>query len=215
MRRLTTLTLVSGAFALTTACAEGEDDLSDDEVQELRNGFVPDGPLGENPSLPGNGDLTIYFAGETGVPGCDIWDFSSNTVRNTQSPNRDVIFTVVGDDIRDPDGNLLCRRDGNELFERMRDPSNAVVFSVIGPFIFDGDLKLNGSILHNLIELKSKLLFTFHDKDVYDGLVLQGDMLVSANVNIRWSSRMRKFAIASLIAGECGGPGIPPHPDDH
>jgi hypothetical protein len=213
MRRLLTLTLVSGA-ALTTACAEAEDDLSDAEKQELRSGFFPDGGLGEDPSLPGNGDLTIYFAGDANIPGCDIWDFQSNGVSNAQSPNHDLIFTVEGDDIRDPNGDLLCRREGNELFERMRDPNEQVVFSVMGPFIFDGDLQLNGTFLQNLIELKSKLLYTFNGKDVYEGLVLGGEMLVSANVNIRWSSRMRKFAIASLIAGECGGPGIPPHPED-
>ena len=209
MRRLSLL----GAFALTTACAEGQDDLSDSEAQELRTGFLPDGGLGEDPNLPGNGDLTIYFAGDANIPGCDIWDFSSNGVHNAQSPTHDLIFTVDGDDIRAPGGDLLCRRDGNQLFERMRDPDDQVVFSVMGPFIFEGDLQLNGSMWQNLVELRSKLLYTFNDQDVYDGLVIEGDMLVSASVDIRWSSRMRKFAIASLIAGECGGPGIPPHPE--
>jgi hypothetical protein len=215
MRRLLTLSVIAGASALTTACAEGQDDLSDNEMQELRDGVWGDDGPGENPNLPGNGDLTIFFGEEEGIPGCDIWDFSSGTVHNAQDPSHDVIFTVEGDNILDPNGALLCQRDGNALVERILDAEDEAVFSILGPFVFEGELELGGGWIHDAYEMSSKLLYTFHRNDVYARFKHGGEVLVSADVNIRVSSKMRRFAIASLIAGECGGPGLPDHPDDH
>ena len=85
---------------------------------------------------------------------------------------------------------------------------------MIGPFIFDGELDLSGSWWQVLKELHRKLLYTFKGADVFDRYWWDDEKLVTADVNIALSSRMRKFTISSLIAGECGGPGLPDPPPD-
>ena len=211
MRAKLLLTIAAVWAGLLTGCADNEP--TDEEIQEFRNGIGDDNAGDE---YPGNGDITIYWANHAGVPGCDIWDFMSTGVHDAQDPNEPLILSVVGDEIIDANGTVQCYRSGNEFVDLVnRDANDEVVFSVLGRFVFDGELILDGTWWQNVQELHQKLLHTYEGEHVYDRYSYwgHGERLVSTDVELTHASKMRKFTISSLITAECGGPGLPPAPE--
>ncbi len=141
------------------------------------------------------------------------------------------ILQVTNGVFYDADGAPRCIIDGNELteFTRVRsfDAPGEVIFTVRGPFVFDGEVTFPKP--HNFKKkwgkhwkkkfkkakkkLKEQILFSYFLNYVYDGFFVGGDILFIADQNLMIQTRKRKFMFASAIAGECGAPGFT-DPDD-
>lgn len=182
------------------------------EMEEvLRAGSFP-----QPPQYPGNGDLTIYYGPSTAIEDCLIYDMVGTSVHQGSADTGPVILQVSGTDIVDPLTNAsVCHREGNELVERVivGGPGGDVLFTVLGKWVFEGDLDFaNKSLLQILLDLQDQLLYTFSGTHVYDGSEYDGEILVTTTAPITLASRQRKLVISALIAGECGGLGLPDHP---
>ncbi len=187
------------------ACAESGDDLGESDFRHLPF------PGGIPPELR-EPDTKIYH-GSDASDDCLIWDISDGTTLDPATG--EVIHQITNGVFYDRDGDPVCVMDGNELTEfnvvrSAADPTD-VVFTVRGPFVFEGELNLAGkNKWQRLQEMRSKLLFTFFFEHVFDGPVWHDDILVTADTNLIIQIKQRKLQIASLITGECGGPGLEP-----
>ena len=192
--------LLSMGLLTLPACAETGGDLNEEEFRHF--------PVPPDLQQP---DTGIYDPEDD----CLIWDISNGT---GYSPSGEVVLDIIDGVFYDPDGVAVCVMDGNELseFRTVRSTANPddVVFTVRGPFIFEGSLDLEGkNKWQRILEMRSKLLFTFFFEHVFEGPVWHNNIVVTADTNIMIQTRQRKLQIASLITGECGGPGLPdPHP---
>ncbi len=197
------------AVGLVCACAtsdEGNPDRAEMEAT-LRAGIFP-----EPANYPGNGDLTIYEGQNTASEPCRIYDILGTQVNASQVNGGQGIMNIVGNSIVDPTTGLaICTREGNELFERVRDGSSGsgeVLFTVVGRWVFEGELNLNGNILQILNQLDEQLLYTFQGPHIYEHSPWDGEILATATKPLTNANKTRKLVITSLIAGECGGLGL-------
>ena len=195
-------------IGLVGACGatEGNPDRAEME-QTLRSGVFP-----EPANYPGNGDLAIYEGSSTASEPCRIYDIAGTQVHASQQSGTPAIMDIVGNSIVDPTtGEAICTREGNELFERVRaggDGNGAVLFTVFGRWVFDGEIDLSGNLLTVLQRLDDQLLYTYQGPHIYEHSPWDGDILATSTAPLQNANKTRKLVIASLIAGECGGLGL-------
>jgi hypothetical protein len=199
--------LVAG---LVCACAtsSSDDDPNRAELEEtLRTGLFP-----FPPNYPGNGDLALYEGTTTASGDCLIYDILGTQVHAGAGVNAPTIMTIVGDSIVDPaTGLAVCTRDGNALIERVHvgaNTSGEVLFTVVGRWVFEGELELDGNILQVLAQLDDQLLYTFEGPHIYEHSPWDGEILATATKPLTNASKTRKLVLTSLVAGECGGLGL-------
>ncbi len=193
-------TLLPLVFLTLPACADTGDDLGESDFRDI--------PTGPGSIL--EPDTTIYH-GSSASDDCVIWDVTDGTTLDPQTG--EVLQQITDGVFYDRDGIPVCVMDGNELssIQIVRSAANPddVVFTVRGPFVFEGELNLAGKNKWQRIkEMRSKLLFTFFFEHVFEGPVWQDNILVTADTNLMIQIKQRKLQIASLITGECGGPGL-------
>ncbi|HWB81796.1 MAG TPA: hypothetical protein VG755_42835 [Nannocystaceae bacterium] len=195
------------AVGLVGGCAtsEGNPDRAEMEAT-LRAGLFP-----EPANYPGNGDLAIYEGTNTASEPCRIYDIAGTQVHATQQPGAPAVMDIVGNSIVDPTtGQAICTRQGNQLYEQVivGGAGGDVLFTVIGRWVFEGELNLNGNILQILAQLDDQLIYTFQGPHIYEHSPWDGDILATATQPLTNANKTRKLVIASLIAGECGGLGL-------
>jgi hypothetical protein len=201
-------TTLAMALVCACACAASERGPESEEIEAtLRAGGFP-----SPANYPGNGDIAIYEGNSTASEECLIYTTVGTEVHqgSAQGP---VIANVVGNTIVDPTtGTTLCTRDGNELVERVRIgamQTDAVLFTVIGRWVFDGDIVLTGKTLPQILaELDEKLLYTFDGTHIYDHSPWDGEVLATATAPLSNASKTRKLVLSAMIAAECGGLGL-------
>lgn len=155
-------------------------------------------------ALPGDGDLKIYDGPVAGPPSGPVWDIVDDDV--IESSSGGLLISVVGDEIYDASGTLVCARypagtDGSTLHEELRDGNGQVHFTVMNKWVFYGSQQLPNPDF-------DQLAFTFQGDQVFEGPLADDIVLVTATENIQKSGDMRKLVIAALIDGHCGAPGL-------
>lgn len=198
---------VMALAVVLVGCGAAEDNPELAEMEAVyRNGASP-----YPANYPGNGNIGIYEGPSAASEDCLIYTTIGTDVHagNASGP---VIMSIVGNDIVDPvSGAVMCSRDGNELVERVRSggPGGPVLFTVMGRWIFDGDISTQGKSWLEVVQyFDDKLLYTFQGAHVYEHAPYDGEILVTATKPIARSNQMRKLVISSLIAAECGGLGL-------
>jgi hypothetical protein len=196
------------AVGVVCACATSEGNPDRDEMEAtLRAGMFP-----EPADYPGNGDLTIYEGVGTSSEPCRIYDILGTQVNASQVNDGEGIMNIVGDSIVDPaTGLAVCTREGNELFERVRDGGDGdgpVLFTVVGRWVFEGELNLQGNIVQVLQQLDDQLIYTFQGPHIWEHSPWDGEILATATQPLTNANKTRKLVLSSLIAGECGGLGL-------
>jgi hypothetical protein len=196
-------------------CGAAEDNPELAEMEAVYRSGSPAYPA----VYPGNGDIGIYEGPSAASEDCLIYTTVGTDVHagNASGP---VIMRIVGNDIVDPaSGAVMCSRDGNELIERVRSggPEGPVLFTVMGRWIFEGDINTHGKSWLEVVQyFNEKLLYTFQGAHVYEHAPYDGEILVTATKPIAQSNQMRKLVISSLIAAECGGLGLyGEEPEEH
>jgi hypothetical protein len=203
------------AVGFVCACATSDGNPDRDEMEAtLRSGMFP-----EPANYPGNGDLTIYEGVGTASEPCRIYDILGTQVNASQVNDGAGIMNIVGDSIVDPaTGLAVCTREGNELFERVRDGGDGdgpVLFTVVGRWVFEGELNLQGNIMQVLQQLDDQLIYTFQGPHIWEHSPSDGEILATATQPLTNANKTRKLVISSLIAGECGGLGLYVLEGDH
>ncbi|MBX7083079.1 MAG: hypothetical protein K1X88_27985 [Nannocystaceae bacterium] len=201
-------TALALAMALVCACATSERGPESAEIEAtLRAGGFP-----SPANYPGNGNIGVYEGNSTASEECLIYTTVGTEVH--QGPaDGPIIANIVGNTIVDPTtGATLCTRDGNELVERVRVgalETDTVLFTVIGRWVFDGDIVLTGKTLPQILaELDQKLLYTFDGPHIYDHSPWDGEVLATATAPLSNASKTRKLVLSAMIAAECGGLGL-------
>ncbi len=88
-------------------------------------------------------------------------------------------------------------------------PGGDVLFTAFGRWVFEGELDFEGDSLAQIAgELVDQLAFTFQGPHIYDGLHVQGDIVVTSTKPLTHASIQRKLVVAAMLTGECGGLGI-------
>jgi len=207
MRGVVVLALVSGLFG----CAAADDGDSDEMMWALRSGVFP-----SPPNYPGNGDLSIYAGHTTASEDCLIYDILGPDVHDgAASDGAPVLVTIVGDAIQTPEGATLCTVEGDALVDRVRTggPEGPVLFTSFGRWVFEGEVDVSGGSLHEIVAaLGEQLVFSFYGPHIYDGSILSGEVVATATKPLTHASTNRKLLVAAMLAGECGGLGIPEEP---
>lgn len=160
----------------------------------------------EAPGLVTDGDLTLSRQGLDG--GGVIIDFDIVGVAAYDRMGGQV-QQLTDDTISSPDGQVLCTRTTNNGFVQLRDADGDVLFSSFGPFVFDGQLDLEGQGgAQQFQTLMGQLRFSYNFDTVIEGLANSGTEMVQASAPIQFSSGWRKLVIASLVDGYCGSNGL-------
>jgi hypothetical protein len=119
------------------------------------------------------------------------------------------IQVISNGGIASPDGELLCSFTSSGAFSQLRDADNDVIFSALGPFVFEGQPQLAGkNAFQQAQTLMAHLRFSYDFDLLVEGPVSSGEEMVEANVPIQFSSSNRKLVIASLVDGYCGSEGL-------
>ncbi len=209
MRRLLPVLFCVAASTGLAACdQEPVSGPTTDEELELFNVARAANGNGNGNGNGGDGDLTLSrpAGGNGGGGDIIVFDIVGITARNGVGAT---VQVVTESQISSPDGQLLCTKATQGAFTQLRDADGDVLFSSLGPFVFDGQPDLankNGD--QQFQELASHLRFTFANKVVVEGFANSGSDLVNADVKIQASSSWRKVVIASLVDGVCGSDGL-------
>jgi hypothetical protein len=201
MRYVMALALVLGA------CGETEVNPELAEMEEVfRAGAFP-----SPPNYPGNGNIAIYEGDSATSEDCLIYTTVGTDVHQG-SASGPAIMRIQGNSILDPATNqVMCSRDGNELVDRVRagGPDGPVLFTVMGRWVFDGEINIAGKTWSQLIDyFDDKLLYTFVGPYIFEHAPFDGEILATSTKPIAQASQMRRLVITSLVAGECGGLGL-------
>lgn len=193
-------------LAMVCACGPVLDTNPDLEEFEavLRSGQSP-----FPAQYPGNGDLAVYEGASTASEDCLIYTTQGTEVYAGRAPAAPLVFTVDGNDLVDPDGNVTCTIESNLIGGRIRNAGDGeVVFTVIGRWVFDGEINLNQPLLQILAQFEEQLTYTFQTTHIYEHTPWTGAKLATATTAIALANPARKLVLSSLIAGECGGLGL-------
>lgn len=213
MRRLFPAFMCFAMAAGLSACDnEPTSGPSTPEEEELYNFRAAVFPPIEN--LPGNGDISLFQPSAEPVPasaeptgGGDIivWDFIGVAVYGR---TENLVMSVQGTTMVGSSGGTTCSAQPHGLFTELKDSDGAVVYSALGPWVFDGRPQLAGlSAFQQYKELSSRLLYTFAGQGVYDGLAV-GDPILDSSESLTFADGMRKMTISALVDGNCGGDGL-------
>jgi len=205
MRRLLPVALCVAASTGLMACdQESVSGPTPNDAQDLYDEVrkapfpVPAGPAladGDVELRRGGGGDIVIFVVEDGVA--------------SRADGTPVQF-ISTDEILSPEGEVLCTQGASGGFVQLRDSEGTVVFSSIGPFVFEGQPQLAGkNPAQQAQELASRLRFSFDFEMVVEGFANSGEEMVEASVPVQFASNWRKVVIASLIDGYCGSEGIP------
>lgn len=209
MRRLLPIFLCVAASTGLMACDQEpvSGPVTDDEQQILYDAAR----AAALPALPGgysDGNVQLSRAASGGGGGdIVVFDIIDAVARNA---NGSAIQVITDSTVSQPGGGVLCTRGTSSGFTQLRDADGDVLLSSVGPLVFEGQPILAGkNLIQQAIELASHLRFSFSYTSVVEGLAVNGDDVVSANVAIQFSSSWRKLVIASLVDGYCGSDGLP------
>jgi hypothetical protein len=158
-----------------------------------------------------DGDMTLSRpaggGGDGGGGDIIVFDIVDSVARDADGLTIQVLTT---DSIASPNGDVLCTKTQSGGFAQLRDADGDVLFSTVGPLVFDGQPNLAGkNPIQQGIELASHLRFSFDFTVMVEGSPSGGEDLVVADVPIQFSSGWRKLVVASLVVGYCGSDGLP------
>lgn len=199
--------------ALLSGCAAEADAPTDEMVASWRSGGSP-----SPPNYAGNGNLSIYAGSSTSSADCLIYDFVGPNVHDGAAGSDNILVTIVGNSIQEPDGTVLCTREGNELVDTVRvgGPQGPVLFTSFGRWVFAGELDFEGDNLFQIAqELSDQLLFTFQGAHILDGAFIWDGIIATATTPVTHANTQRKLVITAMLTGECGGLGVPEEEYDH
>jgi hypothetical protein len=208
MRRLLPILLCVAASTGLPACdQESVSEPTTDQEQALYDAARAS-PFNVPPGLA-DGDVSLSRpAGDDGGGG-DIIVFIilDSVARNALG---EPIQLLSDGEITDPDGVLLCTKGTSGGFTQLRDSDGDVLFSSVGPFVFEGQPMLAGkNPVQQAVELANHLRFSYDHDVLVEGFGSSGEDMVEASVPIQFSSGWRKLTIAALVDGYCGSEGIP------
>lgn len=193
-----------------SACDEPVDGpTTDDELAlyDFRGAATP-----AIPNYPGNGDLTVTRAnanaGGGGGGGGGGINFDFDIINNAVARAADGAFVVEvdGNDILSPAGEVLCSIRRNGLFRTLSAADDSVLYSSLGPWVFDGSVELGGlSPFQAYQQLNAQLLVSFDETLVVDDLPSSGEPVAVSNVELELASGPRKLLITAMLDGACGG----------
>lgn len=189
------------ALTFTVACDAEE---SDSEFRAI--------PLNQIEQL----DIGLQLFNESGDgDGTVIWDIKEVGVFEGDANEGAPLMLTISDDgqIFDAMGVHTCTLKAPYLDKKLIQVSAAdsseVLYTVYDNYILSGKIEpaklTNGNIRR---VLKSNLLFTFVDNEVYLGVPEGGKRLVSATDDLTLQDPNRKLLIGALIEGECGSNGL-------
>lgn len=205
---------VAVAASLSIGCVARDMGAGEEMAETYRSG----GGLPTPPNYPGNGDITLYAGVGTTSADCLIYDFVGPNVHDGAAPGGPILATVVDGTIQAPGGATLCTIEGNTLVDRVivGGPGGEVLFTAFGRWVFEGELDFEGDSLAQIAgELVDQLAFTFQGPHIYDGLHVQGDIVVTSTKPLTHASMQRKLVVAAMLTGECGGLGISEDGDEY
>jgi hypothetical protein len=119
-------------------------------------------------------------------------------------------MTFTETEIQDLDGFVVCVRERRDLVDVVTpEGEDVVVLSVLGPFVFAGDIVAAASSPKQLRKaLKNQLLYTLKKDQVYEGKVRDKNVLLTTTHRIRSGGTMGMLVVGALAAGECGSDGL-------
>lgn len=172
-------------FDVMRAAQGGQGALADGDVALSR-------PAGGN---GGGGDIVVF-------------DINGAVARDATGTTIQVLTDTT---IAAPDGGpVLCTKTMAAGFSQLRDADGDVLFSTVGPFVFDGQPLLAGkNAFQQFVELSSHLRFSYNFDTVVAGYANSGEDMAIADVPVQFSSGWRKLTIAALVDGYCGSDGMP------
>jgi hypothetical protein len=203
MRRLLPALFCVAASTGLTACDQPVSGPTPDDEQELYNEVRKAG--GGMPAIA-DGDVTLS---RTTLGG------QKDPVFVIQGGSARTALGVVVQDLSDagisaPGGGILCTKATVGGFVQLVDADGTVLFSSVGPFVFEGQPQLAGkNPAQQAQELASRLRFSYDFNVVMEGFANSGEEMVEATVPVQFASGWRKLVIASLVDGYCGSDGLP------
>lgn len=207
MRRLLPVFFCVVASTGLTACDDQPvSGPSTDEEQALYDVRAAPFPNG----IPGffDGDVELRRPAGGGGGGGDILVFDIVDAA-AYDANGVQVQSLTDGGIASPGGEVLCTKTSSGGFVQLRDADGDVLFSSIGPFVFDGQPELAGkNPVQQFQALMSNLRFSYDHDAVVEGFASSGQDMVHASVPVQFSSSWRKLVIASLVDGYCGSDGI-------
>lgn len=188
--------------ALVCACGLQDDSDSDDEDRD-------GGPYA------GNGDLTLYDGSTTESEDCVIYDLVGTGVQASNAPGSPLVMTLAGNTITDPDGNALCSLTPHASGAAKLSANGQVLFTAVGPYVFEGQVALSGSWQQIRDANASQLVYAFSGAQILDGQAHGKYAIATADTHIANADSTRKLVLSAAIAGVCGGLGLYVDMDDY
>lgn len=193
MRR-TLATSIVAALCLTACAADGVDD---EGLEFRQEDHIFD-------------DLKIYEGETTGDESKLAWQIFQDKAYLGPMAGDDLVMSFNENEIMDLDGFVVCVRERRDLVDVVTpEGEDVVVLSVLGPFVFAGDIVAMASSPKQLRKaLKNQLLYTVKNDQVYEGKVCDKNVLLTATDRIREGGTMGMLVVGALAAGECGSEGL-------
>jgi hypothetical protein len=178
-------------------------------------------------SGPSPDEEQLLYDATRSAPGPALADGDVELSQTTVSGQKDVVFVIIGsasstasgvtlqlinaNAISSPAGDVLCTKGTSGGFTQLRDGDGDVLFSSVGPFVFEGQPNLAGkNPVQQAQELAGHLRFSYDHDSVVEGFANTGEEMVEASVPVQFASSWRKLVIASLVDGYCGSDGLAP-----
>lgn len=186
------------------------------------------------PSRTGSGNLKIYAGARTPASTSDddgddglIFEFADGSIIGRTTPSSgtpdddDVVFGpiahMVGPQIFDPHGNLLCEADYGDQpgTYHLRD-ADGVLFTLWERLVFKGAAAIRPTDWLDrakgygflMPEHGHDLRYSYNNFQIHRGWWPDGEVLATATAIIHLASPIRLLVIAALIDGKCGSLGI-------
>jgi hypothetical protein len=154
-------------------------------------------------------DLAIY-PGPTAT-GTPLWEMTQgDLVFEGPAEEQNLLMLVSFEEIMDQDGFVVCTREERELVDVITPHGEPqVVLSLLGPYVFAGEIDLWGKSMCGIREImEEQLLYTITPRRVFDGRIRSRDVLLTASSNMTKTGEMARLVVGALAAGECGSNGL-------